>query len=45
MTNGDPGDGFFYPILTDMIDSYIVTPLHVAAEIADLTPGVPELWL
>ena len=24
MPNGDPGDGFFYPTLTLMIDSYIL---------------------
>ena len=25
ITNGDPRDGFFYPTLTLMIDSYIIT--------------------
>ena len=26
MPNGDPRDGFFYPTLTFMIDSYIMSP-------------------
>ena len=26
MPNGDPRDGFFYPTLTLMVDSYIVSP-------------------
>ena len=31
MSNGDPWDGFFYPILTLMIDSYILLCIHVAS--------------
>ena len=29
MPNGDPQDGFFYPTLTVMIDSYNMTQLYV----------------
>ena len=29
MPNGDPRDGFFYPTLTLMIDSYIITDCRI----------------
>ena len=29
MPNGDPREGFFYPNLTFMMDSYIVLPFRV----------------
>ena len=39
MPNGDPRDGFFYPTLTLMIDSYTLTTFKTRTklEIEDLT--------
>ena len=31
MPNGDPRDGFFYPTLTLMIDSYMLTVDYIEA--------------
>ena len=39
MLNGDPGDGFFYPTLTIMIDSYNYNTLHYLFDNAFITFG------
>ena len=42
MPIGDPGDGFFYPTLTLMIDSYIHFDYKPLSHVSSILPSIPR---